>query len=100
MAMISQALYLLGSLGAFLITRLVTYLASNSYSSLLPLPPGPPRLPIIGNVHQVPKAHTILQYYAWSKIYGPVMHLNILGQSIIILSTTKAAHELLAKRED
>ncbi|KAI1504830.1 cytochrome P450 [Biscogniauxia marginata] len=66
--------------------------------SLLPTPPGPPPLPIIGNAHQAPKSHAWLQYHTWSKTYGPIIHLNMLGQSVIILSTSKAAHDLLSKR--
>ncbi|KAI1453098.1 putative cytochrome P450 [Annulohypoxylon moriforme] len=67
-------------------------------SSHLPLPPGPRPLPIIGNVHQAPKSHSWKQFHAWGKTYGPIFHLNMLGQHVIVLSTSKAAHELLAKR--
>lgn len=66
--------------------------------SSLPLPPGPPTLPIVGNIHQAPKSYAWLQYDAWGKTYGPVVHLNMAGQSVIILSTSKAAHDLLAKQ--
>ncbi|KAF2683813.1 cytochrome P450 [Lentithecium fluviatile CBS 122367] len=66
--------------------------------SSLPLPPGPPALPIIGNVHQAPKSHPWLQYHAWGKTYGPVVYLNMLGQPVIVLGTSTAAHDLLAKR--
>lgn len=63
----------------------------------LPFAPGPPTLPIIGNVHQAPKSHPWLQYHAWSKTYGSIIHLNMAGQHVIILTTSKAAHDLLAK---
>ncbi|GKU05535.1 cytochrome p450 [Fusarium langsethiae] len=64
----------------------------------LPLPPGPKGLPIIGNIHQVQKKKQFLQFYEWSKRHGPVMSLNMGGQPLIILSTTQAAQDLLAKR--
>lgn len=67
-------------------------------SPSLPLPPGPPRLPIIGNIHQAPKSYAWLQYEAWGKAYGPVVHLNMAGQSVIILSTFQVAHDLLNKQ--
>lgn len=68
-----------------------------SASSLL-LPPGPKPLPIIGNVHQAPKSHGWRTYREWSKKYGPIVHVNMLGQPVIIVSTSEVAHELMAKR--
>lgn len=67
-------------------------------SSSLPLPPGPKPLPIIGNLHQAPKAYGWRTYREWSKQYGPIVHVNMLGQPVIILSTSEVAHDLLAKR--
>ncbi|KAK4161793.1 Fumitremorgin C synthase [Cladorrhinum sp. PSN259] len=64
----------------------------------LPLPPGPPALPILGNVHQAPKSHAWLTFHDWSKTYGPIMHLNMAGQSVIVLNSSKTAHDLLSKR--
>ncbi|KAK6535508.1 hypothetical protein TWF694_001963 [Orbilia ellipsospora] len=63
-----------------------------------PLPPGPTPLPIIGNVHQAPKSHGWRQYLEWSKRYGPIVYLNMLGQPVIILSSSEVTHDLLAKR--
>ncbi|KAK4466378.1 Fumitremorgin C synthase [Cladorrhinum samala] len=87
---------------AFSILALTVYLLSRKPSpsslSKLPLPPGPPTLPIIGNVHQAPKSHPWLQYHTWSKAYGPILYLNMAGQSVVILSSSKAAHDLLAKQ--
>jgi hypothetical protein len=67
-------------------------------TSSLPLPPGPKPLPIIGNVHQAPKSHGWRTYREWSKQYGPIVHVNMLGQPVIIVSTSEVAHELMAKR--
>lgn len=67
-------------------------------TSSLPLPPGPKPLPIVGNVHQAPKSHGWQTYRKWSEEYGPIVHVNMLGQPVVILSTSEVAHELLAKR--
>ncbi|KAF1948775.1 putative cytochrome P450, partial [Byssothecium circinans] len=45
-----------------------------------------------------PKSYPWLQYHAWNKTYGPLVHLNMLGQPVIILGTSAAAHDLLARR--
>ncbi|KAB5551056.1 cytochrome P450 [Coniochaeta sp. 2T2.1] len=63
-----------------------------------PLPPGPRPAPLIGNIHQLPKSLQWLHLYHWSKKYGPVMHLSMGGQPLIILSTHHAAHDLLSRR--
>ena len=33
-------------------------------------PPGPPTLPVIGNLHLMPKSHTWIQYSKWANQYG------------------------------
>ncbi|KAK4233340.1 Fumitremorgin C synthase [Achaetomium macrosporum] len=62
------------------------------------LPPGPKPAPLLGNLHQHPKSLQWLHLYHWSKKYGPVMHLSMGGQPLVILSTHQAAHDLLSKR--
>ncbi|KAF8883978.1 cytochrome P450 [Infundibulicybe gibba] len=64
----------------------------------LPLPPGPKGLPIIGNLLDMPAHKPWVIYNEWSKTYGDIMHLNILGQSIIILCSTRRTTDLLEKR--
>ncbi|XP_026440308.1 cytochrome P450 71B36-like [Papaver somniferum] len=57
-------------------------------------PPGPPKLPIIGNLHQLTKqpdqALSLL-----SKIYGPVMLLEFGRLPTIIISSVEAAEQVL-----
>ncbi|RDW86505.1 cytochrome P450 [Aspergillus mulundensis] len=80
---------------SLLIARLLIFLSRRPSS---PLPPGPKPLPLIGNIHQLPKSLQWLHLYHWSKKYGPIMHLSMGGKPLIILSTHQAAHDLLNKR--
>ncbi|CAI7603995.1 unnamed protein product [Penicillium manginii] len=52
----------------------------------------------MGNVHQAPKSHAWRTYQEWSKQYGPIVSVNMLGQPVVILNTSETAHDLLAKR--
>lgn len=63
-------------------------------------PPGPPTLPLIGNLHLMPREKGHLQFHKWAEEYGPVYSL-ILGTSVmIVLSSDQAIKELLDKRSN
>ncbi|KZP21276.1 cytochrome P450 [Athelia psychrophila] len=62
-------------------------------------PPGPPGLPFIGNLLQL-SADPWIEFTEWKEQYGPIVYLNVAGQSIIVLNTTKAAADLLDRRAD
>lgn len=64
----------------------------------LPLPPGPPTIPIIGNLHQMSLTYPWKQHTEWTKKYGPIFRLKAGKDTIIILGTMKAARDLLDKR--
>ncbi|RDB17663.1 hypothetical protein Hypma_001219 [Hypsizygus marmoreus] len=63
-----------------------------------PLPPGPPADPILGHLRHIVSEHEEKQFYDWGKIYGDVIHLSLLGQSVIVLNSVQAATDLLDKR--
>ncbi|QHN79093.1 hypothetical protein S83_067641 [Arachis hypogaea] len=61
-------------------------------------PPGPPGLPIIGNLHQLgPKPHATLS--TLSKTYGPLMSLQLGSVTVVIASSPSAAQEILQKHD-
>lgn len=61
-------------------------------------PPGPKPDPFVGNIRQMPTKNQWITYAEWANEYGPLTYLNVLGQSIVILNTQKAAIDLLEKR--
>ncbi|KAJ7069399.1 cytochrome P450 [Mycena amicta] len=67
-------------------------------ASRTPFPPGPPGDPIIGHLRFVPTEHVAEVYHNWAKTYGDVMHLDVLGTHLIILSSHQAAVDLLEKK--
>jgi cytochrome P450 len=70
----------------------------NKRKSSLPLPPGPPGLPLIGNVLDLPQSQPHKTYIEWGQKYGPIMHVNALGQPIIIINDIRIATDLLDKK--
>ncbi|KAL1689520.1 cytochrome P450 [Schizophyllum commune] len=64
-----------------------------------PLPPGPPADPLIGHFRINPQHNAERVYLRWSKeLKSDVIHLNILGQPLIVLNSLHAAVDLLDKR--
>ncbi|KAK1399214.1 Psoralen synthase [Heracleum sosnowskyi] len=58
------------------------------------LPPSPPRLPIIGNLHQIgPDLHISLRDLA--RKYGPLMQLQFGRVPVLVVSSAEATREVL-----
>ncbi|KAI0827125.1 CyP450 monooxygenase [Trametes gibbosa] len=69
-----------------------------SSSRRLPFPPGPPRLPIIGNALDIPSKNAGEDYRVLTDKYGDLVYLHVFGQSILVLGSHEAAVDLLDKR--
>ncbi|KAL0951326.1 hypothetical protein HGRIS_008031 [Hohenbuehelia grisea] len=63
-----------------------------------PLPPGPPGLPLVGNLGERPGKFPWLRYTNLGQKYGEVVYFQILGQPIVVLNSKKAITELMEKR--
>ncbi|KAA1473577.1 cytochrome P450 [Dentipellis sp. KUC8613] len=59
------------------------------------LPPGPPTLPILGNIHQFPKSFPHLKFTEWARQYGGIFSLKVSSQTIIAVSDKRIVRELL-----
>ncbi|KAJ1441274.1 Cytochrome P450 [Sesbania bispinosa] len=67
---------------------------SKSNLSNSKLPPGPPKLPLIGNMHQL----GAMSHHGLAKLaqrYGPLMHIKCGGVSIIVVSSPEIAKEVM-----
>ena len=85
-----------------------------------PLPPGPPGIPILGNLFDLPKGSPWLGYRELSRKYGALPHkslrhsdqpamcsvrfagdlvgLQVLGRSILLINDAQIASDLLERR--
>ncbi|THU75126.1 hypothetical protein K435DRAFT_572841, partial [Dendrothele bispora CBS 962.96] len=53
---------------------------------------------ILGNVFQMTLDRPWHLFHRWSKRYGPLTYLNIIGKPIIVINTAKVANDLLVRR--
>ncbi|KAI3317499.1 putative cytochrome P450 [Xylariaceae sp. AK1471] len=62
------------------------------------LPPGPPTVPILGNLHLIPKHDVHLQFQKWAQEYGQVYSLILGTKTMIVLSSDRAIKDIMDKR--
>lgn len=81
-----------GAAALYVLTRLLS-----SKKSPLPLPPGPPPRPLIGNLLDMPSEKEWHTFTKWGELYGDICSVNVMGQNIIILNSARKAVEMLDK---
>ncbi|TFY68462.1 hypothetical protein EVJ58_g1002 [Rhodofomes roseus] len=63
------------------------------------LPPGPKRLPLIGNAHQLPATeYQEYTFRSWAQKYGDLIYAEFFGSRMVIVNSSKIARDLLDKR--
>ncbi|KAI0019003.1 cytochrome P450 [Xylariomycetidae sp. FL0641] len=62
------------------------------------LPPGPPTVPLLGNLHQMPRENAHLQFTRWAKEYGPIYSLMLGTKTMIVLTSDEVVKDLIDKR--
>ncbi|KAF9024764.1 cytochrome P450 [Hymenopellis radicata] len=87
-------LYFYGVLA--LLASLLVFSRRRRYA--LPLPPGPKGLPFVGLLFDRPVRNVYATYTKWAATYGDLVHYEVLGQPIIVVSSEKAATELFERR--
>ncbi|KAL0059531.1 hypothetical protein AAF712_013730 [Marasmius tenuissimus] len=82
--------------GAFILILFARYrfrrLSGLSY------PPGPRKLPLLGNLLAIPISRQWVKFREWALEYGPIYHLKAGPVDIIVLNTPEATEDLLVKR--
>ncbi|KUI59392.1 Fumitremorgin C synthase [Cytospora mali] len=82
----------------FVIVAVVLFQLRNVGRRPKDYPPGPPTLPLIGNLHQIPSKNPHHQYKKWAEEYGPVYSLILGTKVLVVLSSDQAIKDLLDKR--
>jgi hypothetical protein len=59
------------------------------------LPPGPPTVPILGNLLQFPKQNIFLTFTEWAQKYGEIVSVKLGSGTVIVVSSPQAARAIL-----
>lgn len=64
------------------------------------LPPGPPTLPVLGNLHQLPAGgiERFLAFTAWAGRYGGIFSLKLGPRTAVVLTDRRLVRQLLDRR--
>ncbi|KAJ3509592.1 hypothetical protein NLJ89_g5142 [Agrocybe chaxingu] len=63
-----------------------------------PLPPDPRKLPLIGNLLDIPREREWVAFTEWAERWGDIVSVSIFGEHLIVLNTAQAAFEILDKK--
>ncbi|KAJ4710270.1 putative Cytochrome P450 [Melia azedarach] len=80
---------------SFLLFVFMIWKKSKSSQSTLNLPPGPWKLPLVGNMHQLVGSHPHRGLRELAMKHGPLMHLKLGEASHFVISSAEAAKEVL-----
>ncbi|KAL1810740.1 hypothetical protein ACET3Z_020805 [Daucus carota] len=71
------------------------FLSERAVKASRKLPPGPQKLPIIGNIHQLAGEVQHRVITELSKRYGPIMHLQLAEIPVLVVSSSSIAKEVM-----
>ncbi|KAH7161080.1 cytochrome P450 [Dactylonectria macrodidyma] len=63
-------------------------------------PPGPPTIPVLGNLHQMPTKNFHLEFQKLAQQYGPITTMKLGGQNLFLLNDPTVVRDLLEKRSN
>ncbi|KAJ3681455.1 hypothetical protein LUZ60_015944 [Juncus effusus] len=96
---LSNLLFYTFSFLLILISLRAIYNPFKKNKTLENLPPGPPRLPIIGNLHQMRGEYPHLIVKKLVEAYGPVMYLKLGQVEFVVTSSRESAEEVLKTQD-
>ncbi|KAH6879558.1 cytochrome p450 monooxygenase [Thelonectria olida] len=96
MALVSDAVLI--GLGLIASTLWLVYRVTKVGQRPPGFPPGPPTVPLLGNLHLMPTKRPHLQFQKWAKQYGPIYSLILGTKTMVVLSSDETVKDLLDKK--
>ncbi|KAL1745670.1 cytochrome P450 [Schizophyllum fasciatum] len=86
------------SIAATALTLVVSYKLIRSCSREQGLPPGPPTVPLLGNILQITTKDMYLRFTEWSREFGEIYSLKIGPSTVIVLSSPSSIKDVLDRQ--
>ncbi|KAL5323736.1 hypothetical protein ACEPPN_008277 [Leptodophora sp. 'Broadleaf-Isolate-01'] len=64
------------------------------------LPPGPPTIPLLGNLHQMPLKNAHLKFTEWAQKYGGIYSLKLGPGTMVVLTDRRLIKNLIDKKSN
>lgn len=64
------------------------------------MPPGPPTLPIVGNLHQLPSKDVHVKFKEWADEYGEIYSVMLGNQRMVVLNSPRVVKDLIDQRSN
>jgi cytochrome P450 len=64
------------------------------------MPPGPPTIPVLGNLHQLPREDVHVQFRKWAEEYGDIYSVMLGNQRMVVLNSPRAVKDLIDLRSN
>lgn len=80
-----------------IVSSFLSYVVVNEivcFKARIPWLPGPRRLPIVGNIHQI-RSNAAEVYRNWAKKYGPVYQIQLGNIPVVVVNSAAAARTIL-----
>ncbi|KAI2910667.1 hypothetical protein CBS147371_8659 [Aspergillus niger] len=77
---------------------IATWLLVSYYGKRQRLPPGPAKIPILGNIHQMSQGNRFKLYEQFHERHGPIISLQIGMADMIVLGSHRVAQRLLGDK--
>ncbi|KAH9917059.1 cytochrome P450 monooxygenase [Fomitopsis serialis] len=87
-----------GYVGAAVVALWLVYASWSRIKGGRRYPPGPKRLPFLGNIHQLPAHYQHVTFKEWGAQYGDVVYARFFSTPVLVLNSVDACRALLDKK--
>ncbi|KAL6986117.1 hypothetical protein U1Q18_019484 [Sarracenia purpurea var. burkii] len=89
----------LGCFLAWAVAQVLSRIPRSGSTTHRQLPPGPPPLPIIGNLLKINDKQPHISFACLAKTYGPIMTIKLGQTTAVVVSSPSMAKEILQKHD-